>query len=256
MVHRLAGISLLALACLPAFGQIRLDKLSLKTGERYEVRASDILVIDTLIMGDSSRIAFQNDKNQNFIHCKVAIIGKGAVIQAEGKAGARGENGRNGQNGNGPCSNGTNATSGKAGQPGSHGSSISLYWDYVTITGRLWVLLTGGDAGDGGNGGWGGSGGSGTRVCAGGNGGNGGDGAAGGNGGNGGNFQLQYKQLTGDSRQIMVRNNGGSAGRGGDAGEAGDAGLGPKVDGKRGQRGKEGQDGNVGLPGIVSFVQK
>lgn len=256
MVCRVAGIGLLALLSLPLFGQVRLDKLSLKRGEQYEVRVSDILVIDTLVMGDSSRIVFRNDKDQNFIHCKVALIGKGAVIHAEGKAGARGENGRNGQNGNGPCSNGTHATSGTAGEPGGHGSSISLYWNHVTLMGRFFVLLTGGDAGDGGNGGWGGSGGGGTRVCAGGNGGNGGNGAAGGNGGNGGNFLLQYHQLTGDSRQIIVRNNGGSAGRGGDAGEAGDAGLGPKVDGKRGQRGKEGQDGNVGLPGIVSFVQK
>lgn len=253
---RVAAISLMALLSLSGFAQVRLEKLALKRGERYEVRASDILVADTLVMGDSSRIVFLNGKNQNFIHSKWVMVGKGAVIQAEGKTGGRGANGRNGQNGNGPCSNGTNAASGDAGTEGSPGGSVSLYWDKVTVTGRLFVLLPGGDGGDGGNGGWGGSGGSGTRVCAGGNGGNGGNGATGGNGGNGGNFLFQYHNLAGDTRQIIVRNNGGSAGRGGDAGEAGDAGLGPKVDGKRGLRGKEGQDGNVGSPGIVSFVQK
>ncbi|HAC23333.1 MAG TPA: hypothetical protein DCE81_00285 [Cytophagales bacterium] len=168
MVYRVAVSSLLALMSLPVCGQVRLDKLWLKTGEQYEVHASDILVIDTLVMNDSSRIVFRNGKTQNFIHCKSATLGKGAIVEAEGIAGARGEKGKNGQNSNGPCSNGTNATPGKPGEPGSSGGSISLYWDHLTLTGRFIVSIPGGDGGDGGEGGGGGRGASGASVSAGG----------------------------------------------------------------------------------------
>src|SRR5258708_38492450 len=67
------------------FSQIRLNTLTVAFHEVYEIQGSDILVVDTLILKDSSRIRLNHSKRDNFIHAKKIIAGKGCVINGKGK---------------------------------------------------------------------------------------------------------------------------------------------------------------------------
>jgi len=51
-------------------GQIRVTKLVLDRKEKFVIENSDILVVDTLIMLDSSSIFLNLTKKDNFIHAK------------------------------------------------------------------------------------------------------------------------------------------------------------------------------------------
>ena len=240
--------------------QIRIDKLELSAKQEYFVKGTDVLVIDTLIMADSSRIILNREKKENIINVKVGIFGRGAKISGHGGDGDNGKPGLNGINQTAPCRVGDDAGSGSNGVRGKNGLNLSLYVGSLIIKGSLIIDLNGGNGGAGGNGGRGGDGGAGTRVCQGGNGGVGGLGGDGANGGNGGNLLMTCTQcpdlhLLQDDR-LFIRTYGGFAGTGADGGAGGSAGLGPTIDGKNGSKGLPGINGEAGKRGAVNFEKK
>jgi hypothetical protein len=240
-----------------SWSQIRLNKLVLEPNEKYQISVGDILVVDTLIMQDSSSIILNREKSDNFIHTKIASIGQGCAISGHGVNGNAGKPGDNGVTQSSPCRNGYPGKDASAGERGKDAINLSLYFTTLKITGSLLVDLNGGEGGRGGKGGRGGDGGSGTRVCPAGDGGDGGNGAAGGDGGNGGAFSISCKQcpdlhlLLGE--KLIIRNFGGFSGIGGDGGMGGQAGLGPVRDGRNGQRGMEGTHAAQGKKGLITI---
>lgn len=257
---RLVSCFFLLVGCFSATAQIRLEKLLLSKGEKYLIANTDIIVVDTLIMADSSQIILNHDKVDNFIHAKIAIIGNGCAINGAGRAGAIGANGKNGAEQGNPCRQGGIGTDGEIGSNGENGINLFLYSDDIQINGSLTINLNGGDGGNGGRGGHGGGGGPGTRVCIGGDGGQGGSGSRGGHGGQGGNLSVQCKRCPDYvywlGSKLHIKNYGGFGGLGGDAGRGGLAGLGPVRDGKNGQRGYHAEEGESGKAGVVNFDKK
>ena len=230
----------------------------LEPNEKYQIPSGDILVVDTLIMQDSSSIILNHEKSDNFIHTKIASIGKGCVISGQGSDGMSGRPGDRGLTQSAPCRNGYSGKDATSGARGRDAVNLSLYFTTLKMNGSLLVNLNGGEGGHGGKGGLGGDGGSGTRVCPAGDGGNGGNGAAGGDGGNGGALSISCTQcpnlhlLLGEA--LIVRNFGGFGGVGGDGGMGGQAGLGPVRDGRNGQRGIEGAHGAQGKKGLITII--
>lgn len=237
--------------------QIRLSTLVLKPKEVFELKNTDILVVDTLIMQDSSKIVLNKTKSENYIHAKQVIIGKGCLIDGEIASGKSGKAGKNGITSNAPCSNGGPGANGLNGQVGPVGITLSLYLTHINVEGSLMLNLDGGDGGDGGKGGNGGGGGSGTTVCLAGNGGHGGNGGNGALGGQGGTLNIHCKEcfdlhlLIGE--KIIIRNYGGFGGLAGSGGFGGQAGLGPSPtkDGRNGAAGKHGIQGRQGKRGYI-----
>jgi hypothetical protein len=255
-------IVVLFFAPIAAFPQIRMSKLVVPEKQTYKLEATDIIVVDTLIMNDSSVIELNHAKKDNFIHAKHFIAKTGARIMGVGDKGVRGKDGARGTTMDGPCIDGTPGHHGTGGSHGDSGANLFIYTNQLTIIGSLTIDLRGSDGGDGGNGGQGGGGSLGTRVCVGGTGGTGGNGGSGGNGGNGGSVTISSTQSEPDLRglldhQLLVRNYAGFGGIGGDAGAGGLAGLGAQgmtsKDGKIGPRGKRGTDGLPGKPGGIGF---
>ena len=173
--------------------QIRLNTLTVGPNEVFELQNTDVMVVDTLILGDSSRIILNTLKKDNFIHVKKLIVGRGSAIVGKGEPGIRGTVGLSIVTAGGPCKDGTMGQPGTPGTAGTNGVNLFLYVDELLIKGNLVIDLAGGDGGDGGKGGNGGDGNTGTRLCQGGNGGDGGAGAAGGRGGHGGNLTITSK---------------------------------------------------------------
>jgi hypothetical protein len=247
-----------------AEGQIRLAKLVLEPKQVYELKGTDILVVDTLVMKDSSKIILNKLKADNFIHAKAAVFYRGSMIDGKGVHGIRGRNGRTGISPSSPCTDGGLGTMGSEGTNGGAGTNLFLYFSDIILKGTLTIDVSGGDAGDGGNGGAGGGGGPGTRPCAGGNGGDGAAGAKGGNGGQAGNVTFNSKRIPelrsmlGDP--LVIRNYAGNHGLAGEGGAAGFAGLSPvgnnKMDGKPGRKGPKGKDGVAGKTGAINFQDK
>jgi hypothetical protein len=244
-----------------SLGQVRLAKLEVKRGEIYKISAGDILVIDTLIMSDSSSIELNYLQKDNYIHAKVLVAGTGTRILGRGEGGKPGKDGAKGFTPDGPCLDGTAGRGGTGGTHGDDGKNLFLYLTTLNIQGSLLIDLSGGDGGDGGKGGLGGGGSPGTRVCVGGTGGTGGNGSTGGNGGGGGTLTVNCKSCP-DLRlwlgeKLVVRNFGGYAGLGGDGGQGGPAGLSSvgdnAKDGKAGPRGKKGANGEAGKQGAINF---
>ncbi|MCW5912489.1 MAG: hypothetical protein KIT62_15580 [Cyclobacteriaceae bacterium] len=237
--------------------QIRLDKLVLEPGKSFLLEGSDIIVVDTLVMGDSSHIILNRSKTDNFIHAKIARIGKGCTIDGSGKRGDDGATGAAGADQPTPCRQAYSGADGEYGHNGENGNNLFIYSDDIQINGSLIINLNGGNGGRGGDGGNGGGGGPGTRVCPGGDGGQGGSGMRGGHGGDGGNLSIQCKRCpdlqiwTGS--KLYIKNYGGIGGEGGNAGRGGLAGLGPLRDGRNGTRGVRGEEGQPGKSGSVNF---
>lgn len=257
------ALLLFSLVSLQGLSQIRVEKLIIKSNEAFEMIDTDIIVVDTLIMQDSAKVILNSHKADNFIHAKVARIGKFCKIYGSGRDGENGEPGLPGYTAVGPCKNGIPGRSGTPGSDATHGVNLYLYFNQLTIEDRLSVELVGGDGGDGGRGGAGGGGSPGTRLCQGGNGGAGGNGARGGDGGNGGNLTVSCKQCP-DLRswlgnKLIVRSFGGNAGLGGEGGYGGLAGLvnGGKntKDGEQGAKGRTGESGQAGKNGAINFEQ-
>jgi len=248
----------------PAFGQVRLNTLVVKPKEVYELKGTDILVVDTLILMDSATLLLNKLRAENFIHAKVLVLYPGSLIDGKGVHGIGGRTGRPGVSSSAPCSDGSTGLQGTEGTHGGNGISLFLSFQDIVLHGAFRIDVSGGDAGDGGKGGIGGGGGSGTRLCAGGNGGDGGPGSNGGNGGNAGTLTFQAKQIP-ELRfmlgeRIQVRNYGGNPGAGGEGGGGGYAGLNAAgkntLDGKPGRKGQRGKDGQSGKPGEIKFLDK
>lgn len=232
-------------------GQVRVSKLVIKPKEVYELVQSDILVADSLIMMDSSRLSLNRLKQENFIRAQVVVFGKGCVIDGRGIEGKPGRKGKDGSQPFVPCNDGTSARPGMRGLDGGNAINLSLYFGRIVFRGRAFIDLRGGNGGDGGDGGNGGGGSSGTVHCKGGNGGNGANGGPGGNGGNGGVLTIscpQYEKIEDIiGKEIIFLNAGGSFGYRGKGGYEGPAGLAPTK--KNGVRGKIGVDGKNGKSG-------
>ncbi len=262
MKAALVVVGLIMSTC--AVAQIRLSKLVLNKKQVYEIKDTDIIVVDSLIMRDSSKIILNKLKTENFIHAKVAVFYPGALIDGRGATGIPGRKGRSGTSPLSPCTEGGPGSIGTDGTNGGNGINASFYFSEVIIRGVVTIDVSGGPAGDGGEGGTGGGGGPGTRLCKGGNGGNGGAGAHGGNGGNAGSVSFvcpkipELRLMLGD--KIIVRNYGGDRGVGGNGGAGGYSGLSAlqdsKMDGKQGKKGLKGNDGFNGKPGAVNFPEK
>jgi len=237
--------------------QIRLSKLVIEAKEKYQILGSDIIVVDTLVMNDSSSIILNSSKVDNFIHAKIASFGYGCSIYGHGINGASGKQGENGATQSAPCRSGAPGKNAFTGERGKDAINLSLYLTTMKIKGSLIVNLNGGDGGKGGGGGRGGDGGSGTRVCQAGDGGNGGNGADGGDGGNAGAFSINCKQCPNlhliMGEKLLLKNYGGFGGVGGDGGAGGQAGLGPLRDGKNGQRGTDGNHAAQGKAGLLTL---
>ncbi|MBL7850529.1 MAG: hypothetical protein JNN04_06475 [Cyclobacteriaceae bacterium] len=255
---------LLFLVVSPAFGQVRLNTLVVKPKEVYELKGTDILVVDTLILMDSATLVLNKLKPENFIHAKKLVFYKGSLIDGKGVHGLAGRPGRSGPSSSAPCSNGGTGLQGTEGTNGGHGISLFLSFQDIVLHGVPTIDVSGGDAGDGGKGGLGGGGGTGTRLCAGGNGGVGGPGSNGGNGGHAGTLTFQAKRIpelrSMLGEQILIRNYGGNPGLGGEGGSGGYAGLNAtgksSLDGKTGKKGQRGKDGQPGKPGAIIFLDK
>lgn len=252
---------LIGFLCISFFSwaQFRVEKLVIKPGESFVLdRQSDIIVADTIIMMDSSKIILNNLKHENFIHTKLAIIGKNCSIVGTGLPGQPGRDGRQGDTSVGPCRKGTNGKNGTAGLSGGSGLNLLFYVDELNINGQLIIDLSGGNGGDGGAGGKGGDGSPGTVHCIGGNGANGGGGGHGGDGGNAGNLMISSKNADSIKNwigtKLIYKNYSGKAGKGGRGGYAGSAGLGPsRRSGNDGSPGLYGSHGTRGKDGALTF---
>jgi len=263
-MRRAGSIVLLLLGFSLASGQVRMNTLSLKPKQVYELKGTDILVVDTLIMMDSSVLVLNKLKSENFIHAKKIVFYKGSLIDGKGVQGLTGRGGRQGSSSSSPCSDGSIGTRGTDGTNGGNGVNLFLSFSDIVIHGAPTIDVSGGDAGDGGSGGIGGGGGTGTRLCAGGNGGAGGPGSNGGNGGNAGTITFnavaipELRSMLGD--RIFIHNFGGSPGNAGEGGSGGYAGLSStgknSLDGKQGKKGPRGKDGVAGKPGAINFQNK
>lgn len=251
---------ILPLLCLTAscLAQVRVSSLVVKSNEVYKLDPSDIIVADTLVMMDSSRIILNPLKSENFIRASVAIIGNNCTIEGKGVNGQKGRDGQAGTTSIGPCKDGSPGRNGGRGLDGTPGIKLFLYIDKINSFGSLTIDLSGGNGGDGGNGGGGGGGSPGTRHCNGGDGGNGGNAGAGGNGGDGGVLTLggkearEIRKKLGNALKVFTR--AGTFGYGGIEGHPGPAGLGPnRRNGKDGQAGLDGADGRPGNIGTILF---
>src|SRR5688572_25329974 len=76
-----------------ALSQIRVSKLIIKPHEVYSIGQSDILVADTLIMLDSSRLVLNTLKKENYIRAQFAQFGANCSIEGRGVNGSNGRNG-------------------------------------------------------------------------------------------------------------------------------------------------------------------
>jgi hypothetical protein len=241
-----------------SFAQVRVSKLVIEKNEVYELKNSDILVADTLIMRDSSTLLLNKLKPENFIRAQVVVFGNYARIDGRGIDGQAGKDGVSGATPFGPCSDGSPGKNGGRGLDGTPGINLFLYIEDVTLDGKLVIDLSGGNGGRGGNGGSGGGGSPGTVHCNGGNGANGGNAGQGGNGADGGTLTLSSKKnphiekLIGSS--INVYTHGGLPGTQGKVGNRGPAGLGPsRKNGKNGAPGMVAPNGFAGINGKVNF---
>jgi hypothetical protein len=243
-----------------AFAQVRVSKLVIKPKEVYTMGQSDIIVADTLVMMDDSKIVLNSLKKENYIRVKVAIFGNNTTIEGAGVDGKPGLSGKPYNVPTGPCQNGQQGRNGMRGLDGGSGINLFLYIDKITANGRLVISLGGGNGGNGGDGGEGGGGSPGTLHCRGGNGGTGGNGGNGGNGGEGGTLTIGGNDVPAIkamiSNYIVLLNKGGNFGYAGISGPGGSAGLGPsKRNGRDGSRGIDGVNGRSGTNGTIRFEE-
>lgn len=241
-----------------AAAQVRVTKLVIESHESFELKNSDILVADTLIMKDSSTLILNKLKRENYIRVQYVVFGNHCRIDGRGLEGKPGRDGGAGTTPFGPCADGSAGRNGSRGLDGTPGTNLFLYLDEVKLNDKLYIDLSGGNGGKGGNGGNGGGGGPGTVHCNGGNGGNGGNAGQAGNGADGGVLTMSSKKIPNIERligyKINVYTHGGLPGLPGSIGSRGPAGLGPsKKNGKNGEPGQEAPNGLAGVNGKVNF---
>ena len=131
-----------------SWGQVSLKKLVLKPKQVYEMKGTDILVVDSLVMMDSSKIILNKLKAENFIHAKVAVFYKGSLINGRGIAGLNGHKGKTGASPQSPCTDGEQGAEGAPGTYGGHGINLSLYVGSFHFRGSVLIDVSGGDGGE------------------------------------------------------------------------------------------------------------
>lgn len=230
----------------------------------YTIKESDIILVDELIMEDSSTLILNSSRPENYLHFRSVTFNKACKIDGRGVTGLKGRKGRDGASPLNPCTDGGAGMPGTDGTYGGKGTNVFIYLSDIKMKGSLNIDVSGGDGGDGGIGGNGGGGGPGTRICKGGDGGISGDGSAGGNGGNSGTVSFiapaipELRNMVGD--KISVNTYGGNGGIGGEPGARGMPGLSPvgnsKFDGRAGKKGVRGKDGAKGNPAAILFPDK
>lgn len=255
---KFAPVCLLFFISFVSVAQLRFTKLVIEPGQVFSYAQSDILVADTLIMRDSSSIALNHLKKENYLYAKVAIIGKGCSIKGNADHGKPGIAGRVGSSSSAPCKAATNGEDAQPGANGGHATRLLIYIKEIQINNPILISLGGGNGGHGGKGGDGGSAGAGTIHCNGGDGGHGGKGGQGANGGNGGGLvlNLPIAEQTKLKQQLSVFLKAGTYGRGGRGGYSGSGGLGPRgKHGRNGLQGEDGVDGSPGADGAISYFE-
>ncbi len=248
---------------------------------------SQTLVLDTLIMGDASRLVVLStpgtDANDAAgattlwrMNVRTATIGNDVAILARGSTGHTGRDGARGRDLSN-CMNGGEGHKGKPGERGTSGLNVELKMGFSAL-GSLTIDTSGGNGGSGGVGGRGGQGSRGVRdhvttKCNGHAGGKGGRGGKGGDGGNGGHISLSLMMSQQDkvvpllSRLKLLASPGepGAGGKGGVGGpgggrdcnfwgctKSGDAGEG----GGAGSHGGKGQGGKLRAKVDQRFTQQ
>ena len=117
--------------------QVRHTSLTIEAHQIYDFgEATDILVADILIMEDSSSIKLNYVKDDNYIHCKKLIVGKGCKIIGYGENGRKPKDGGKGYSVEGPCHDGTNGRNGARGGDGINGNNLFLYADEIVFNGN------------------------------------------------------------------------------------------------------------------------
>jgi hypothetical protein len=130
------GIAMLLLCCCVAsHAQVRVGRLVIRPHETFTLDSTDILVADSLIMMDSSRIKLNGLKAENFIRTNVAIIGNYCWIEGKGLSGKKGLDGAPGLTPVGPCRDGVPGRNGLRALSGGAGISLFLYIDKIHIKG-------------------------------------------------------------------------------------------------------------------------
>ena len=157
MTRVLIVLLLLTVSC-ASLAQVRVSKLVIESKDTFELKNSDILVADTLVMKDSSTLVLNKLKRENYIRAQVVVIGNHCIIDGKGLNGQEGRNGTSGSTPFGPCANGTPGRNGGKGLDGTPGINLFLYIEDVKLTGKLIIDLSGGNGGRGGDGGSGGGG--------------------------------------------------------------------------------------------------
>src|SRR6185295_18739821 len=109
--------------------QIRLNTLTVGPHEVYELRNTDVMVIDTLILRDSARIILNSLKADNFIHLKKLVVGRGSAIVGKGEPGIPGTVGTAPVTAGGPCRDGSPGQPGTPGTMGTNAVNLLLYVD-------------------------------------------------------------------------------------------------------------------------------
>jgi len=234
------------------FAQTTMPRLEIQKRQSYEMK-EDTLIVDELIMHDSSAFILCKTSAASYIVVKKLTIGKQCWFIGTGNAGSSGKNAKDADPSYGPCNPGKNAAPGKNGMDGEAGKHLTITISTMDAanTHPLLFRLNGGDGGEGGRGGIGGSGSKSTPHCAcnGGAGGNGGDG---GNGGNGGNLTLLCKSCPVNILQsgiVQFNLHGGYAGYGGEGAPGGAIGIGADKTSRRGANGRAGSKGKNGTEG-------
>src|SRR5690348_6612143 len=107
------------------YSQIRVTKLVLEPKEKFVIEKSDILVVDTLVMLDSSSIILNISKKDNFIHAKQVIVGRNCSIIGHGLNGESGLAGERGVTSRAPCRRGLPGANAKEGGLGQDATNLS-----------------------------------------------------------------------------------------------------------------------------------
>ncbi len=228
--------------------------LEIQKKSSYELKG-DTLILDELIMHDSSSLILKHSPSACYIKVNKLKIGKQCWIIGSGINGISSKPANDADISEGPCNHGKPGPNGKNGANGERGKNLTL--EVTQLESNLYPLLLRLNGGNGGDGGSGGNGGNGSKStihcdCHGGSGGNGGNG---GNGGAGGTFTFRCAQCPANllaSEAIKFNLHGGYSGYGGEGGRGGAIGSGAMQTSKRGANGKHGERGKNGQEG--SFI--
>ncbi len=239
-------------------------ELIVDDGETRTITAGESrLELDDLRIGNGAVIRFAPGVTRWEVYADRAWIGRGVVLEGNGRDGGEGASGPQQVTRAEPCARGVTGPTGSDGGAGGDGVSVYMQLGLMHFD-SLSVFANGGKGGRGGQGGTGGEGGT-ADGCHAGAGGDGGDGGTGGDGGSGGEIRIVYWSadrktyipVSNYGPGVHVENYGGEAGDeglGGKGGRGGKGGWSKRGSGKQvsrnyGEAGRDGVRGQRGKPG-------